>query len=89
MCLNGYFQRDRISPILKFMWRFSTSEIQLFCLLSTYIWLFSKYDEVRQVIISYSLMLYFVFCHNRIVLNSFLEILGCDYKFKFKCKIFT
>ncbi|KAJ0177100.1 hypothetical protein K1T71_007109 [Dendrolimus kikuchii] len=42
------YARDRISPILKFMWRFSTSEIQLFCLLSTYIWLFSKYDDVRQ-----------------------------------------
>ncbi|XP_050346241.1 protein abnormal spindle [Nymphalis io] len=41
------YARDRIPPVLKFMWRFSNSETQLFCILSTYLWLFSKYDEVK------------------------------------------
>ncbi|CAH0750960.1 unnamed protein product [Diatraea saccharalis] len=44
------YARDRIPPILKFMWRFSNSETHLFCILSTYIWLFSKYDDVKKVI---------------------------------------
>ncbi|XP_063824828.1 protein abnormal spindle [Ostrinia nubilalis] len=42
------YARDRIPPILKFMWRFSNSETHLFCILSTYIWLFSKYDDVKK-----------------------------------------
>ncbi|XP_075973347.1 microtubule assembly factor abnormal spindle [Anticarsia gemmatalis] len=42
------YLRDRIPPILKFMWRFSNSETQLFCIMSTYLWLFSKYDNVRK-----------------------------------------
>ncbi|XP_026751723.2 protein abnormal spindle [Galleria mellonella] len=42
------YDRDRISPILKFMWRFSNSETYLFCILSTYLWLFSKYEDVRE-----------------------------------------
>ncbi|RVE44466.1 hypothetical protein evm_010870 [Chilo suppressalis] len=41
------YSRERIPPILKFMWRFSNSETQLFCILTTYIWLFSKYDDVK------------------------------------------
>ncbi|KAI5651756.1 abnormal spindle-like microcephaly-assoc'd, ASPM-SPD-2-Hydin domain-containing protein [Phthorimaea operculella] len=42
------YSRERIPPILKFMWRFSNSEIQLFCILCTYLWLFSKYDNIKQ-----------------------------------------
>ncbi|KAJ8730212.1 hypothetical protein PYW07_017250 [Mythimna separata] len=42
------YSRDRISPILKFMWRFSNSEIQLFCIMATYLWLFSKYEHVKK-----------------------------------------
>ncbi|XP_068632187.1 protein abnormal spindle [Battus philenor] len=42
------YKRDRISPIIKFMWRYSNSETQLFCIFSTYLWLFSKYDKVKQ-----------------------------------------
>ncbi|XP_013199690.1 protein abnormal spindle [Amyelois transitella] len=42
------YARDRVPPILKFMWRFSNSEAQLFCILCTYLWLFAKYDDVRK-----------------------------------------
>ncbi|XP_039753829.1 protein abnormal spindle [Pararge aegeria] len=42
------YLRDRITQALKFMWRFCNSETQLFCILSTYIWLFSKYDAARK-----------------------------------------
>ncbi|KAM3964561.1 microtubule assembly factor abnormal spindle [Aphomia sociella] len=42
------YARDRVPPILKFMWRFSNSETYLFCILSTYLWLFSKYDDVKE-----------------------------------------
>ncbi|KAJ8728030.1 hypothetical protein PYW08_016415 [Mythimna loreyi] len=42
------YLRDRISPILKFMWRFSNSEIQLFCIMATYLWLFSKYEPIKK-----------------------------------------
>ncbi|CAK1595962.1 unnamed protein product [Parnassius mnemosyne] len=42
------YERDRIPPVLKFMWRFSNSEIHLFCILSTYLWLFSKYDGIKE-----------------------------------------
>ncbi|CAH0719484.1 unnamed protein product, partial [Brenthis ino] len=42
------YARERIPPVLKFMLRFSNSETQLFCILSTYLWLFSKYDEPRK-----------------------------------------
>ncbi|XP_053607328.1 protein abnormal spindle [Plodia interpunctella] len=42
------YARDRIPPILKFMWRFSNSNTQLFCIMCTYLWLFAKYDDVRQ-----------------------------------------
>ncbi|KAF9806478.1 hypothetical protein SFRURICE_001273 [Spodoptera frugiperda] len=42
------YLRDRISPILKFMWRFSNSETQLFCIMATYLWLFSKYEHVKK-----------------------------------------
>ncbi|XP_073945127.1 microtubule assembly factor abnormal spindle [Choristoneura fumiferana] len=42
------YAREYISPILKYMWRFSNSEIQLFLILCTYLWLFSKYDAVRE-----------------------------------------
>nr|XP_026488233.1 protein abnormal spindle [Vanessa tameamea] len=47
------YARDRIPPVLKFMWRFSNSETQLFCILSTYLWLFSKYDEVKSDLTSF------------------------------------
>ncbi|CAG9584485.1 unnamed protein product [Danaus chrysippus] len=42
------YARDRIPPVLKFMWRFSNSETTLFCIFATYLWLFSKYDEVKK-----------------------------------------
>ncbi|KAJ2945923.1 hypothetical protein O0L34_g4838 [Tuta absoluta] len=42
------YSRERIPPILKFMWRFSNSETQLFCILCTYLWLFAKYDNIKQ-----------------------------------------
>ncbi|CAH2037734.1 unnamed protein product, partial [Iphiclides podalirius] len=42
------YERGRIPPVLKFMWRFSNSETQLFCILSTYLWLFSKYNNIKQ-----------------------------------------
>ncbi|XP_026725115.1 protein abnormal spindle [Trichoplusia ni] len=42
------YLRDRIPPILKFMWRFSNSETQLFCIMATYVWLFSKYENVKK-----------------------------------------
>ncbi|XP_049868951.1 protein abnormal spindle [Pectinophora gossypiella] len=42
------YARERIPPILKFMWRFSNSETLLFCILCTYLWLFSKYDGIRE-----------------------------------------
>ncbi|XP_059045391.1 abnormal spindle-like microcephaly-associated protein homolog [Achroia grisella] len=47
------YSRIRIPPILKFMWRFSNSETYLFCILSTYLWLFSKYDDVREDLIEF------------------------------------
>ncbi|CAH2106556.1 unnamed protein product [Euphydryas editha] len=47
------YARDRIPPVLKFMWRFSNSETQLFCILSTYLWLFSKYDDVKKDLIEF------------------------------------
>ncbi|KAL4709961.1 hypothetical protein ACJJTC_003924 [Scirpophaga incertulas] len=42
------YARERIPPILKFMLRFSTTETHLFCILCTYIWLFSKYNNIKQ-----------------------------------------
>ncbi|KAG6445889.1 abnormal spindle-like microcephaly-associated protein homolog [Manduca sexta] len=42
------YARHRIPAILKFMFRFSNSETQLFCILATYLWLFAKYDGVRE-----------------------------------------
>ncbi|XP_072932118.1 uncharacterized protein asp [Epargyreus clarus] len=42
------YARERITPTLKFMWRFSNSETHLFCILATYLWLFSKYTNVKQ-----------------------------------------
>lgn len=47
------YARDRISPILKFMWRFSNSETQLFCILSSYLWLFAKYQDVKKDLTEY------------------------------------
>ncbi|CAG4980178.1 unnamed protein product [Colias eurytheme] len=42
------YARDRIPPVLKFMWRFSNSETHLFCILATYLWLFAKYDDIKK-----------------------------------------
>ncbi|CAB3223961.1 unnamed protein product [Arctia plantaginis] len=42
------YLRDRIPPILKFMWRFSNSETQLFSIMATYLWLFSKYENIKK-----------------------------------------
>lgn len=42
------YARHRIPAILKFMFRFSNSETPLFCILATYLWLFAKYDDVRE-----------------------------------------
>ncbi|KAG7302798.1 hypothetical protein JYU34_012775 [Plutella xylostella] len=47
------YARDRIAPVLKFMWRFSNSETQLFCILCTYLWLFAKYDVEREDLTEY------------------------------------
>ncbi|XP_061713257.1 abnormal spindle-like microcephaly-associated protein homolog [Cydia pomonella] len=47
------YTREHIPPLLKYMWRFSTSEVQLFLILSTYLWLFSKYDGVREDLTEY------------------------------------
>ncbi|XP_063618983.1 protein abnormal spindle-like [Cydia splendana] len=47
------YAREHIPPLLKYMWRFSTSEVQLFLILSTYLWLFSKYDGVREDLTEY------------------------------------
>ncbi|PZC82997.1 hypothetical protein B5X24_HaOG208864 [Helicoverpa armigera] len=42
------YLRDRIPPILKFMWRFSKTETQMFCIMATYLWLFAKYENVKK-----------------------------------------
>ncbi|KPJ02702.1 Protein abnormal spindle [Papilio xuthus] len=42
------YKRDRIPPILKFMLRFGSSETKLFCIFSTYLWIFSKYEAIKQ-----------------------------------------
>ncbi|XP_063380821.1 protein abnormal spindle [Cydia fagiglandana] len=47
------YAREHIPPLLKYMWRFSTSEVQLFLILSTYLWLYSKYDGVREDLTEY------------------------------------
>ncbi|XP_023943237.2 protein abnormal spindle [Bicyclus anynana] len=47
------YTRDLILPTLKFMWRFCSSDPQLFCILSTYIWLFSKYDSIKKDLTEY------------------------------------
>ncbi|CAK1547078.1 unnamed protein product [Leptosia nina] len=42
------YQRDRVSAVLKYMWRFSTTEPNLFCRLATYLWLFAKYENTKK-----------------------------------------
>ncbi|XP_041977944.1 protein abnormal spindle [Aricia agestis] len=42
------YDRERIEPVLKFMWRFSNSEVELFRILATYLWLFTKYHAIKK-----------------------------------------
>ncbi|XP_045771519.1 protein abnormal spindle [Maniola jurtina] len=42
------YAREHITQTLRIMFRFSNSETQLFCTLCTYIWLFTKYEAVKQ-----------------------------------------